>query len=128
MKWTPSTNWKRITVAISEYTTAAMGMITLSIGGRATTLTLDVANEVRTGFIVVDRVLKSSTVSNLIPAKVKIMAGANTTSGVVPDIVDTEQLMHINHPSSGAISISVTLSNTSSPDVGIYVMEETANV
>lgn len=128
MEWTPNANWKRITVAISEYTTAAMGMITLSIGGRAITLTLDVANEVRTGFIVVDRILKSSKVSNLIPAKVKIMAGANNTSGVVSDIVDVEQLMLINHPSSGAISISVSLFSLVSSDVGIYVMEETANV
>ena len=128
MEWTPSANWKRITVSIREYTTAAMEMITLSIGGRAITLTLDVANEVRTGFIVVDRVLKSSTVSNLIAAKVKIMAGANITSGIVPDIVDTEQLMLINHPSSGAISITVSLFSLVSSDVEIYVMEETANV
>lgn len=128
MEWTPSANWKRITVAISEYGTPVMTLIRLSIGGRTIVLTLNVGNEARTGFIVVDRVLKSSTVSNIIPAKVKIMAGANSTSGVVPDIVDTEQLMSISHPSSGAISISVTLSSTSSPDVGIYVMEETANV
>ena len=128
MEWTPSANWKRITVAIREYTTAAMGMITLSIGRKAITLKLDVANEVRTGFIVVDRVLKSSTVSNLIPAKVKIMAGANSTSGVVSDIVDTEQLILISHPSSGAISITVSLFSLVSSDVQIYVMEETANV
>ena len=128
MEWTPSANWKRITVAISEYTTAAMGMITLSIGGRTIPLTLDVANKVQTGFIVVDRVLKSSTVSNLIPAKVKIMAGANSANGIVSDIVDTEQLMLINHPSSGAISITVSLFSLVSSDVQIYVMEETANV
>lgn len=128
MEWTPNTNWKRITASINTMSTPVMTSIRLAIGGKAITLTPNEQDNANRGFIVVDRVLRSSNTAIFLPAKVKIMAGADNASGIVPDVVGTEQLMHILSPSSGAISISVTLSGTTSPDVAIYVMEETANV